>query len=228
MINRCFERKVTWNMGKHKEVEHARYRGSSWPSVSSCDEPCRQWIRWSFQTEKTSRAYVTRLAFIPILFITFGKRKQQFETQSRLMCFRMCRGGSHRLVVIVGPTDEADGSGHPPWWTSIQVFPAVPQLTILMKTYVSRNGEKTVMINDIEDFLKTLGRGMAQKSRQLLMDNISRRTPWHKFIKKFASDINYKQPMDAGIVNAYRSDYRHRRVRFHLDAIDVGRISKAK
>lgn len=207
MINRCFERKVTWNMGKHKEVEHASYRGSGWPSVSSCDEPCRQWIRWSFQTEKTSRAYVTRLAFIPILFITFGKRKQQFETQSRLMCFRMCRRGSHRLVVIVGPTDEQIESrwlGPSSLMNQYTCFPNCPivdhSYETLCKPKWRKDADDKRHIGGFSE--DTIGHRMAQKIRRLLMDNISHRTPWHKFIKKFASDINYKQPMDAGIVDA--------------------------
>ena len=93
------------------------------------------------------------------------------------------------------------------------------------------------MVNGIlQDFLKSFDRRMARENRHvlLLMDN----APSHIIPKKLnhvrceflpPTTTSHLQPMDAGIINAYKAHYRRYLVRrFHVDATDAGRTPRVE
>ena len=96
--------------------------------------------------------------------------------------------------------------------------------------------KKACMVNGIlQEFLKSFDRRMARENRKvlLLMDN----APSHIIPEKLThvrceflppTTTSHLQPMDAGIINAYKAHYRRYLVRFHVDAIDAGRPPKVE
>ena len=91
--------------------------------------------------------------------------------------------------------------------------------------------KKAWMVNGIlQEFLTAFNKNMKHENRNvlLLMDN----APSHiippnltnvtcKFLPP--TTTSHLQPMDAGIINAYKAHYRRYVVRFVVDAIDAGR-----
>ena len=96
--------------------------------------------------------------------------------------------------------------------------------------------KKAWMVNDIlDEFLKSLNRRMAHENRHILMlmDNapshIIPETLTHircEFLPP--NTTSHLQPMDAGIISAFKSHYRRYLCRFHVDAIDAGRTPKVE
>ena len=96
--------------------------------------------------------------------------------------------------------------------------------------------KKAWMVNSIlQDFIKSLNRRMVRENRKilLLMDN----APSHIIPDNMTNvrceflpptTTSHLQPMDAGIINAFKAHYRRYLVRFHIDAIDAGRVTKVE
>ena len=96
--------------------------------------------------------------------------------------------------------------------------------------------KKAWMVNGIlQDFIKSLNRRMVRENRKilLLMDN----APSHIIPENMKNvrceflpptTTSHLQPMDAGIINAFKAHYRRYLVRFHIDAIDAGRAPKVE
>jgi hypothetical protein len=94
--------------------------------------------------------------------------------------------------------------------------------------------KKAWMVNEIlQDFLKSFNRRMKLEKRHvlLLMDN----APSHIIPANLThvrceflppTTTSHLQPMDAGIISAFKAHYRRFLVRWHIDAIDQGLVSK--
>ena len=96
--------------------------------------------------------------------------------------------------------------------------------------------KKAWMVNGIlDEFLKSLNRRMARDNRHILMlmDNapshIIPETLTHircEFLPP--NTTSHLQPMDAGIISAFKAHYRRYLCRFHVDAIDAGHTPKVE
>lgn len=96
--------------------------------------------------------------------------------------------------------------------------------------------KKAWMVNGIlQDFLIAFNRRMSRENRHVLlfMDN----APSHIIPDKLMNvrceflpptTTSHLQPMDAGIINAFKAHYRRYLVRFHVDAIDAGQVRKVE
>jgi len=96
--------------------------------------------------------------------------------------------------------------------------------------------KKAWMVNGIlREFLVSFNRRMAREKRKvlLLMDN----APSHLIPENLRNvrceflpptTTSHLQPMDAGIINAYKAHYRGHLVRFIVDAIDGGRPTRVE
>jgi hypothetical protein len=93
---------------------------------------------------------------------------------------------------------------------------------------------KAWMINGIlQEFLVSFNRRMKRENRHILMlmDN----APSHIIPKNLTNvrveflpptTTSHLQPMDAGIINAYKAHYRRYLVQYYVDEIDAGRLPK--
>ena len=97
------------------------------------------------------------------------------------------------------------------------------------------NNKAWMVYGILQDFLKKFNRRMVSENRHilLLMDN----APSHVIPENLThirceflppTTTSHLQPLDAGIISAFKFNYRRYLVRFHVDAIDAGRKPKVE